>query len=657
MPVAVRGLIAAIALCAVPGLSAGSALAAAPAEPVVAGQVTNATTLSDAVATAVSGNYAYTTAYNPGRLTVVDISNPTTPKVVGWTTTHTTELENGSNVAIAGHYAYVVSKNRNTTDGLSNDDGSGNSLTIVDISNPASPTVVGSVRDPHHLFGAYGIAVQGNYAYVAYQGQLSGQPATPDTSTGGFTVVNISNPASPTIVGNLDNGSLPSSQANDLQHSTSVALSGHFAYVTAFYHSSVTVIDIANPASPAIVTSLHSNAALPAPADLAISGTQLYVANQWNVNQFATINIANPAAPAVEGIVSNPALTQAYRIRARGSFAYLAARKGAVGAIDVSDPNHPRLAGSLVSATQLSNATGLDLDAAGRHLAVSTANTTGGITMVTLDPSSLSVAFTQKPGNPSFSGVASFALDPSDAVSTLRCSLDGAVPAVCTDQAPVSFTGLKPGKDTFSIQIVDADGSTATQRYTWAIESKPRLSGKPALSRGASVGLRIRSKASWTGYPALSFRYQWLRCNRHAQHCTAISRATHSTYTPTVKDLGSRLEFKERARNSLGTTTVTSRASAAVTLSVKGNLAPAKLTLTVADPVPGATLRRLAVTLPHGVTINGHRTVKVAVHARRHKLTLRYTLTGAVNAQHGLALTVSYVDSSGARVRVPLVVR
>ena len=53
----------------------------------------------------------------------------------------------------------------------SNDDGTGNSLTILDIaSNPSSPSVVGTIRDANTLFGAYGVAVSGNYAYVASQG-------------------------------------------------------------------------------------------------------------------------------------------------------------------------------------------------------------------------------------------------------------------------------------------------------------------------------------------------------------------------------------------------------------------------------------------------------------------------------------------------------
>lgn len=54
----------------------------------------------------------------------------------------------------------------------------GNSLTILDIAtNPSQPTIVASIRDASKLFGAYGVAVSGHYAYVAAQGCLAGQPA------------------------------------------------------------------------------------------------------------------------------------------------------------------------------------------------------------------------------------------------------------------------------------------------------------------------------------------------------------------------------------------------------------------------------------------------------------------------------------------------
>jgi hypothetical protein len=59
---------------------------------------------------------------------------------------------------------------------------------VIDISNPASPVILGSISTPGI---AYGVAVAGSYAYVA-------------DGSGGLQVVNIADPASPAIVGSVN---------------------------------------------------------------------------------------------------------------------------------------------------------------------------------------------------------------------------------------------------------------------------------------------------------------------------------------------------------------------------------------------------------------------------------------------------------------------
>ena len=57
--------------------------ARAATPPTVSGSTSNANALSGAGYVAVSGNYAYTLAFYAGTVTVVDISNPASPQVVG----------------------------------------------------------------------------------------------------------------------------------------------------------------------------------------------------------------------------------------------------------------------------------------------------------------------------------------------------------------------------------------------------------------------------------------------------------------------------------------------------------------------------------------------------------------------------------------------
>jgi len=94
-------------------------------------------------------------------------------------------------VAISSSYAYVA------------DSGSG--LQIIDISNPASPSIVGTYNTPGY---AYGVAISSSYAYVA-DGEL------------GLQIIDVSNPASPSIVGTY----------NTPDYATGVAISGSYAYV------------------------------------------------------------------------------------------------------------------------------------------------------------------------------------------------------------------------------------------------------------------------------------------------------------------------------------------------------------------------------------------------------------------------------------------
>jgi hypothetical protein len=97
---------------------------------------------------AVAGNYAYVADGGFGLLQVIDVSDPASPTIVG--SVGTPGLAS-SGVAVAGEYAYVAG-------------GYPGFQEVIDVSDPASPTIVGGVNTPHF---ACGVAVAGEYAYVA----------------------------------------------------------------------------------------------------------------------------------------------------------------------------------------------------------------------------------------------------------------------------------------------------------------------------------------------------------------------------------------------------------------------------------------------------------------------------------------------------------
>lgn len=113
---------------------------------------------------AVAGDYAYA-AVSASGLQIVDISDPAHPAGVGiFSGGH------GIAVAVSGRYAYLAGDNY---------------FRIIDITNPASPTQLGSYYTGQSNTG---VAIEGGFAFLA-------------ANASGLMVFDISNPANPLPVG------------------------------------------------------------------------------------------------------------------------------------------------------------------------------------------------------------------------------------------------------------------------------------------------------------------------------------------------------------------------------------------------------------------------------------------------------------------------
>jgi hypothetical protein len=601
--------------------------------PSLIGSTTDQVVLSGVTSVAVSGNYAYTTGYYDGVLTAIDISNPAQPVIAG-SSVPTTTLLNGSTVNIAGGYAYVASKNRNGPSGSgSNDDGSGNALTILDIhTNPAHPAVVGSIHDSTNLFGAYGIALSGNYAFVAAQGCLSGQPCPVSTVGDAFDVVDVSNPSSPTIVATIHNSSLPApwTGTNALKHICAVAISGNYAYVTAFNSNRLTVIDISNPVAPRVVASLQDSTRLNAPSDVVVSGGYAYVTDQGNsTGRLAVVNVQDPLHPQIVGLVdsTHTTLNGAYRVRLRNGIVSVAGKNAsAVSAVDVSNPAAPLVAGTVTDAAHLNQTTGLDYDSTGRYLIANSYKLstdpaqplyppfplqpggptfTGTISVIDLDPvtNTVTIAPASEPPNPTSQSTANFTFTTADSVATQACQLDAGGFGLCTTPTSMSYTGLSAGSHTFVVHSTDAAGNVASDSYTWTISSAPPVNtSPPTIAGSASQGARLQAgPGNWTGSPAPTLTYQWERCDSGGANCAPIGGATASTYYAAAADIGSTLAVQVTGTNTAGSAVATSSATAVV---VANALAPSTPILDDFNRADGPAGANWAVIRSNFVTMN-----------------------------------------------------
>ena len=89
--------------------------------------------------------------------------------------------------------------------------------------------------------------------------------------------------------------------------------------------------------------------------------------------------------------------------------------------------------------------------------------------------------------------------------------------------------------------------------------ASPRISG---TEREGSV--LTASPGTWSGSPAPTFAYQWLRCDQNGANCLAINGATASTYRLQASDVGRRLRVRVTATNAAGSASADSAATRAI---------------------------------------------------------------------------------------------
>ncbi len=193
-------------------------------------------------------------------------------------------------VAVQGPYAYIA-------DGFS--------LRIADITDPSNPTEVGflSIQEGDGL----DVWVCGDYAYVA---------------AGGLKVVDVSDPSAPQLVGQLD---IPGT-ANRLM------VVENLAYIAS--DSGVSIVDISNPSSPTLMGSYRTQQAV---RDVYVTGNYAYLAG---VDSFFVIDICDPASPQFVAGVGTQG--QGHGIFVSEHYLFLA-NYSDMRIYDVDDPSNPQL--------------------------------------------------------------------------------------------------------------------------------------------------------------------------------------------------------------------------------------------------------------------------------------------------------------------------
>jgi hypothetical protein len=96
--------------------------------------------------------------------------------------------------------------------------------------------------------------------------------------------------------------------------------------------------------------------------------------------------------------------------------------------------------------------------------------------------------------------------------------------------------------------------STASGAAVGGDLAGPSHTARPAITGLARSGAQLTATAGlWSGVGALSYAYQWYRCDAGGAHCSSIHGATKATYRTVRADIGKTLGFTVRATDSTGT--------------------------------------------------------------------------------------------------------
>ncbi len=291
----------------------------------------------------IVGNYLYMVFMSPtstDQLRIVDISDPTNPKVVGGQNL-SLPVYGARWIDVVGKYAYIGFENNPY------------GFRIVDISDPTNPFIVGGDK---LQFGSSirGVKVVGKYAYLARY--------TPNGfSIASLIILDISDPYDPKVVS-------PDTIPGLVSEARSIDVVGKYAYLVSYFNDPLDpgntgpnvlrIVDISNPANPVVVGG--SSLVLPDYArQVQVVGRYAYVifdsfGSVEGIDQglrqneaFRILDISDPTNPVVvggdnlnfsTGLVSGGGLRSLY---VADGLAYTTEGNGVLHVIDVSSSTNP----------------------------------------------------------------------------------------------------------------------------------------------------------------------------------------------------------------------------------------------------------------------------------------------------------------------------
>lgn len=246
------------------------------------------------------------------KLTILDISDPGEPLLIGKTAPLPGIVES---ITLAGNFAYVISRGFPI-------DNSG--LSIINIADQAEPVETGFLPVLLELYNhEISVAINGKYVYVS-------------NSDSGVTIIDVSNPNQPMQAGFYA-----------LIGVRDIVIAGDYAYLAAD-SSGLLILNVSNPVQPMEVGRIPGDSPWYGwwPTGVAVAGSHAYVTTSGFRGEgggLSVVNIANPAEPVV--VAFKDTFGPARAVAIDGNFAYVTGEHG-LAFFDVSSPTDPVNAGN-----------------------------------------------------------------------------------------------------------------------------------------------------------------------------------------------------------------------------------------------------------------------------------------------------------------------
>ena len=232
----------------------------------------------------VFGSYAYVTTGSGNSLEIINVSDPTNPVVVS----QIFGCDNSAGVFVAGEYAYVT----NSSTG---------ELKILNIDRASDVSTVSTLTG---LTGASGLFIRGSEGFII--------------GTNAMYIVNIADPTNPSIISTFVTAEIV----------RKVYVYGNYAYVSG---DNTYIIDISVLSSPTTSFVIPTSS-----DDVYVSGSILHISSSILSTQL-TYDISNPASPSFIGAT----VASGDSLNISGTLAYLVDNSlNRFTIVDITDPSN-----------------------------------------------------------------------------------------------------------------------------------------------------------------------------------------------------------------------------------------------------------------------------------------------------------------------------